>query len=207
MTYQDEWGRWHDKPCIDGKPSSNNGWVYTAYAGKLGYQINMGQMRDCARQCLIKVHCEDRWVFTRSPGKQTPPMSRDEILGLVYLGVLGFKEDNWNFCPYNIPKFNLFKTLGALWRMRKAHRNTLWEGKGEPHLFRFAFSVPLQDRAFILRCQKMDVPWYYGLISWVDSKLKGSSPSSELIRQLKYETSLDNETVIRYFGPQHPFSL
>lgn len=202
--YQDVYGRWHDKVTVEGRPSSNNGWIYTAYAKKLGFPINMGQMRDCARQCMIKTP-DGRWVFTRSPGKKEPPMSRDEVLGLVYLGVLGFREGDWGFSPYGVPSFNPFKSIAALWRMRKAHRNAIWENGGEPHLWRFAFSVPLQDRAFILRCQGQDVPWYYLFVEWVDKKFTSDSLSSRLIRQFKYEDRFDTEDLARYFGLFHPF--
>lgn len=200
--YQDRWGRWHDKECVNGEPSSNNGWIFTAYAKKMGFEVDRGLLMECAERSMIRRG--DKIVFSRSPGKLTPPMSRDEILGMVYLGVVGFR-DSWYFGPYEYPSFNPFKTLAALWRMKKAHRNALWEGKGEPHLFRFAFSVPIQDRAFILRCQGEDVPWYYRLVEWVDQRRKSSSLSSRLIHQFKYDNRFDTEDLAKYFGLFHPF--
>lgn len=200
--FQDIWGRYHDKECIGGLPSSNNGWIFTSYAKKLGLHINQYGLILCFSNCK-----RSETIIDRSPDKKEPPMSRDEILGLAYLGLLKDKNiPNWNFCPYDIPKFNLFKTVAAFWRLRKAHRNAVWENGGEPHAFRFAFSVPIQDRAFILTCLGKEVPKFYQLVNFIDSKIKSKNKSSRLIHWLKHDTIPDVKDFELYFGKSHIFT-
>ena len=201
--YQDKWSRWHDKPCQGGKPSSNNGWLYTAYAGKLGLDIDKYGISACYFDCWHP----KRSFMTRSPGKETPPMSRDEVVGLVSQNLLISTIINgWSFCPCPIPAFNPFKTIAALWRMRKAHRNALWENGGEPHLFRFAFSVPFQDRGWILRQADMDVPLFYRIYESISVLVPSKSNSSKLIEWLKYDIDPGLEVFQNYFGENHPIT-
>lgn len=200
MNYVDQFGRWHDSPVTDEDPiPSNNGWIYTAYAAKLGFPIDTDNLRFCYELCWIT----DQLFMSRSPGKSRPPMSRDEILGVYFFGYYPL-GDGWNFCPYKIPKFNLLKTISAFWRLRKAHRNAVWKDGGEPHAWRFAFSVPLTDRAFIYRCCGDTPPIIYRLIEWVDKKLPAKSNSGKLIRFLKYDILPDRGVWENYFGPAHP---
>lgn len=87
-NYFDKWKRVHDKPCIGEEPKSNNGWIYTAYLKKIGYQVDLMSLSTCFRQCK-QINPETGELYlVRSPYKDYPPMSRDEILGMVYLGFL-----------------------------------------------------------------------------------------------------------------------
>lgn len=202
--YIDKWGRYHDKICLFEEPSSNNGWIYTAYAWKFDMEVDREKISDCFRKCLFFLEGKTR--IARSPYKFEPPISRDEILGLAYLDLLGFRNGNWNFSPYVVPSFNPFKTIAALYRMIGAHRNALWFNGGEPHLFRFAFSVPLQDRAFLLRNQGSRVPLLYRVVEWIDKLIPSSSDSSKMIRWLKYGKLPAVEVFTRLYGEQHPFT-
>ena len=88
-TYWDSYGRLHHKPCINGVPSSNNGWMYTAYADKLlTIDLDRNGLIECFNKCIIKDARDNRSFVIRSPGKDLPPMSRDEILGMAALGLL-----------------------------------------------------------------------------------------------------------------------
>ena len=158
--HKDKYGLYNDRPVIDGEPSGNDGPILTSYVQKLGEDVDVDFIRKNYWDKL-----DGRPIpRERLPGKPFPPPSRDTILGWYWLGFLPVKvleENHWNFSPYPLPKFQVFKTLGALWRMRNAHRNALWKDGGEPHLWRFAFKVPIQDRAYMLRDSGMRVPIFY----------------------------------------------
>jgi len=201
-NYYDKYGRLHDKPCINEEPKSNNGWLYTAYAKKLGIPLDIQKLSDCMEACYEQSPVPH---FNRSPGKQLPPMSRDEILGLVYLDIIQHDGDKtpWNFSPYPIPRFNSFKLAAQLWQLRpslKRHRNYFWENNLD-QIYRFAFSVPLVDRAFILQCWgETHTPraLFYRAIAFVDSLIGKDSG----IRWLKYGKSL--EAMQEEFPEDHP---
>jgi len=206
MGFIDKFGFYNVKeigPSQD--PSGNDGAIVTAYAYKLNLPINWAILWH-TKDLLSK---KNGIPIERHPGKHYPPPSRDTMLGLVALGMLHpetLMENNWIFFPFKYPSFNPFKTIAALWRIRKAHRNALWEGEGEPHLFRFSFSVPLVDRASMLRHAGMQVGILYSIIEWVDKKFTSSSASSKLIRWIKYDINPGIETFEDYFGKEHPIT-
>lgn len=174
-TYLDKYGRFHQKLCINGEPSGNNGYIYSSYALKAGLELDLNSIKNCYNQCLV-----DGKFVLRSPGKELPPQSRDEITGACGLGLL--KPDHlsgWSFSPYPLPKFSLIKLVKQLWELRPSlladkyitlfnffggkaiklpfgyhlafkHRNYFWQN-GLDQIYRFAFSVPLSDRHFILK--------------------------------------------------------
>lgn len=219
MSYQDRWGRFHHKPCVYGEPSSNNGWLYTAYAKKAGVPVDMQTLGQCFNECRV-----DSSTLLRSPGKATPPMSRDEILGMVALGVLKPMNGvaiSWNFSPYPLPRFSLIKLVKQLWDLRPEvsfefnknakyffnywisfrHRNYFWQNNLD-QIYRFAFSVPVVDRHFILKSWGK-FQWYnpahvfYAAVAKVDSTLGQDSG----IRYLKYGKSA--EAMVKEFPEDH----
>ncbi len=217
-NYQDRWGRFHDKPCIDGEPSSNNGWIFTAY----WYKLNNIHPNLQYTPELVEAGEECAFLLKRHPApiENRVPMSRDEVLGL---SALGFELDleGWNFSPYPVPKFNPFKLTAQLWELRPTwgpafnyenrienqliykHRNYFWQNNLD-QLYRFAFSVPLQDRAFILRqVEKSNL--FYSAVEWVSKQRKATDPSSRLIEWLKWGDKPDLELFEDYFGEDHPF--
>lgn len=113
MSFQDKWSRWHDKPCINGEPKSNNGWIYSAYADILGLPVNRVKLYECYNKS--RANYPQTWPLHRSPGKGLPPMSRDEILGLDYFNMLWTTElemiRHWQFC--DLPGFK----ATPLWKM------------------------------------------------------------------------------------------
>ena len=202
--YFDKWGRFHDKPCNNKEPSSNNGWIYTAYLAKTGYHVDLMEISNCFNQCK-KINPDNGAVYLiRSPLKETPPMSRDEILGMAALGFLRERYiPNWNFSPYPIPPFNLKTLIKQVLELRGQHRNYFWRNKLD-QIYRFAFSVPLQDRAFILECfGETDSLRYffYKAISLVDSKL--GSPKNG-IPWLKYGGEKRKKIMQSEFSENHP---
>lgn len=191
--YTDAFGRVHDKPCPNGAYSSNNGWLYTAVAKKLGAPVEVSK--------LYAHLCAD--ARTRHLGDYEPPISRDEILGLAYLGFsteLDLLESRWNFCPYELPKLNLFKLIAQLWKCRGQHRNYFWKNK-LTQVYHVAFLTPFHDRHFHMSCMGG-----FSVIYWLIAKIyemkKPTDKSSRLIRFLK--TGEDREAVRFYFGEDHP---
>ena len=168
-NYFDKWGRLHHKPCVDGEPSSNNGWIYTAYYDKLNNGMVIGNLRTCFEGCLRN------GSFHRHPPsiQSKVPMSRDEILGAAALGLLKPQHLNgWNFSPFPLPKFDIIKTIQQFLELRDKHRNYLWQNN-MIHTYRFAFSMPIQDRAFLLECwgeTKSLRYFFYKGIAFLDSK-------------------------------------
>lgn len=202
--YFDKWGRVHDKPCVRGEPSSNNGWIYSSYLMKAGYQVDLMSMAMCFRQCKQVDPETGRLYLIRSPFKEEPPMSRDEILGLAKLGFLRPKHLNgWSFSPYPIPPFNLIKLIKQLVEVKDQHRNYFWKNKLD-QIYRFAFSVPIQDRAFILECfgEKNTLRYFfYKAIALIDSKI--SKPTNG-IQWLKYGGDEREEIMKKEFPEDHP---
>lgn len=223
-NYLDQYSRYHNKPVTDtDSVPTNNGWIYTAY-----YQKAYGSLPDYRKNidCFVECRSFQPKRILRSPGKINPPISRDEILGLVSLSlVIPVHLNGWNFSPYPIPAFSLTKLLSQVWELRPKfalvdfpgftiklpdiqfrHRNYFWKNNLD-QLYRFAFSVPLQDRAFIL--QKWGTfRWYkpshafYAAISGVDKGLGWFKPTA--IRWLKYGEERNKAEMLKEFPEDHP---
>jgi hypothetical protein len=209
-NYVDQYGRYHDKPVTEvNSVPSNNGWIYTAYAQKVGLPIDDYKLRYAAELCD-----QGYGVLWRSPGKELPPMSRDEILGLAALGLLKPEHlRDWNFSPYPVPKFHLTKLIKQLWFMRPEfsikidgfkvnwwlsfrHRNFFWQNNLD-QTYRFAFSVPLVDRHFILSKQGK-----FNIFYWAIAKIDSTFGKNSGIRFLKYGKS--KKAMQEEFPADHP---
>jgi hypothetical protein len=189
-NYVDQYGRYHHKPVTVSEPiPSNNGWIYTAYAKKAGLEVDQYKLKYC-----VELSEQGDGVFWRTPGKPLPPMSRDEILGLAYLGFDILKT--WNFSPYPVPKFSLVKTVKQFLEQRGKHRNYFWQNNLD-QIYRFAFSVPLVDRHFILQQRNK-----FNIIYWAIAKVDSMIGSSSGIRYLKYGKS--KEAMLKEFPENHP---
>jgi hypothetical protein len=197
-NFVDKWGRFHHKEVTNsGSIPSNNGWIYTAYAYKLELPLDWFSLNSCYREC--RQYDNNKCILIRSPQIHSPPISRDEILGMAALGFLKpYHLDGWNFCPYKIPSFNPIKTIQQFLELRGKHRNYLWMNRLE-HTYRFAFSVPLSDRHFILQqWGKFNI--FYWAIAKVDSLLKITNG----IGWLKYDKNI--EAMKSEFPDDHPFN-
>jgi hypothetical protein len=122
-NYVCKYGLYHDKEVLDSDPSSNNGWIYTAYAKflvKIPFsKKQISEYSGCFIECFSNF-TRDREKPTRLPGKLTPPMSRDEIIGVVCLDLLSphaLKPVNYRYYRSDI-KFNLFKSLKSIYKLR-----------------------------------------------------------------------------------------
>lgn len=224
-NYTDKYGRLHDKPTDGVNPSSNNGWIYTAYASKVGLQVNHNMLLNCWSECWTN----QEYFALRSPNKPSPPFSRDEVLGVVSLGVmqgLWLEAHGWNFSPYPIPKLSiprLFTQAKALLIIQPyykrilgvdvklvhfelAHRNFFWQNNLD-QIYRFAFSVPIQDRYSILKWSgrfKFYRPdhLFYGVVSLIDRRGKPTG-----MRWLKYGGEKNLKAMVQEFPADHPIRV
>ena len=218
--YVDKYGLYHHKKVVEGEPSSNNGWIYTAYAALLGITIDKMRLIDCFQRCIIS---SEPFKMNRLPGKGLPPMSRDEVLGLVSLGILDdhiLYKQHYQFCnlpnfePKSLWKVSWVKALKAAWRIRNSHRNALWD---EPDLWHFGFRLPPQDTYYVIkkaggRPGFLHTLYFYvstynsgsHLIPWLKLKSLGME-KSWLYRRINLPLALEKE--FGYPGRVHDFLL
>lgn len=232
-NYKDKYSRYHDAPVTPENPiPSNNGYIYSAYSAKLGLPIDYSKLSPYFKLCTHK-HPDGSIYFTRhslSDKSGGAPFSRDEYLGGVYLGLIP-AQDNWNFSPFPLPKFSLVKLIKQLWELRPSYeRINTWQDDGEDgyyferkivwqhrnyfwknnlnQLYRFAFSVPIQDRHFILKCWEK-FQWYnpvhllYAAVAKVDSLL----PKKSGIKWLKYGGKGNLKAMVKEFPVDHPIRV
>lgn len=223
--YQDKWTRWHDRKLrLDGEPSSNNGWIYTAYASYLvPRSVNPELLEICYKKCVrdlapIKVD--------RSPYKSQPPLSKDEVIGLVHLKLLkpeSLKASHWNFCSlpeYDQSKYlltikTLLKAVKALWKIRKEHRNYVWQNQVTA-AYPLAFRLMPWDTYYVNKYFNRKVKWYetlaFGInylfvllgnddsirnLTWLQLRDLGHNFLARLLKPKK--------SFRKYFGIGHPF--
>lgn len=227
MNYQDKWTRWHDKPCIDGEPKSNNGWIYTAYSK---YLIEKKSIEESNKELLARKTCYRECrksirplKIDRSPNDPTPPLSKDEVIGLVSLRFLKaneLKESYWNFCnfvDYEPKKLNIIsicKSAIALYKARKEHRNYIWENKIES-AYPLAFWLAPHDQYYVVKYFKQKatilqtVAFYLNIVSvW-----RSDNKSTKMMLWLQLEDLNHwlakrvprDKWVRNYFGEDHPF--
>jgi hypothetical protein len=202
LTFTDRFSLYHDRPTQNGIGSSGNPAIYTAYAKKLGLPIDYFKVAEAFS--LIQVERNGIRCLIRHPDRpNTSPISREEIMGWAYLRFLTPSHLNgWNFSPYPIPKFCLKTLIKQVLEAKGQHRNYFWKNNlGQ--LYRFTFSVPLTDRAFIIEHSNMKINFvsktFYKLVAKVDSMLNKENG----IRWLKYGKSLSG--MQKEFMEGHPF--
>jgi len=189
-VYQDLDTFYHDKPCINGQPSSNNGYIYTAYSKYLAPDTT-NRHRLLARflKCTKSL---DPVKINRLPQKETPPCSKDEIIGMVSLGLLSDSElsrSHYNFCNLDTPferKLSLksiFGAVRALYKIRNEHRNYVWQNKviaGYP----LAFRLPNWDIYYVQKYSGvtpslMNTLLFY--INFINVYIKGDKSSRMML--------------------------
>lgn len=156
-NYQDRWSRWHDKPTDGTNPSSNNGWIYTAYSKYLAQNtVNRVKIKQCYDLCLRNY---DPLIIDRSPNQSYPPKSKDEIIGLVSLGLLHNKDlenNHYNFCNINndfdrkLTFKSFINAVKVLYKIRNEHRNYVWQNE-LVEAYPLAFKLGPEDIYYIKR--------------------------------------------------------
>jgi hypothetical protein len=144
---------YHDKPVLNHMPSSNNPWVYTAYAKTLSLTVAEQDWYE-----HILVNCakpRDGYLLFRTIKRVMPPVSRDEYLGMAVLapdGLYDLMIDN-NWYTYDKDVLDCFTWIDAICAailIRNEHRNHFWQKEVLP-VYKLAFKVWAHDRYFIKR--------------------------------------------------------
>lgn len=219
--YQDRNSMYHDKPVENGDPRSNNGWIYSAYS-----QYLAPETLDHMKLLALRTSCTKSMSplkITRLPGKETPPQSKDEIIGLISLGLLSnedLRRSHYNFSSQDVEferKLSLksvYKAIKALYAIRNEHRNYIWENKvldGYPLAFRLApWDIFYVKKMAGKRPSLLETTLFY-LNAYTTIKKGNKSVRMMLWLQLadmkhyllKYIPLKDY--VLSYFGPEHTF--
>lgn len=154
-NYKCKYGLYHDKPVKDDEPSSNNGWLYTAMAMLLGVQeldtVHFMQLRDTYEECLND-NTNRLYFIYRLPNKVHPPISRDEVVGLTFLGSslphLLLQNKWYMFRTHKIIWHSLIDQLKAIWSIRDQHRNYFWQNNLD-EAYPIAMRLWWHDRYYI----------------------------------------------------------
>lgn len=231
-SYQDKWTRFHDKPSEDGKPSSNNGWIYTAYSKYLEIDtFSWSKIRECYELCT---HNDIRVRINRNPNQPFPPFSKDEVFGAVSLGLLNYSDLYWQhntFCnlysfkPKPLSKINWFKAIKQFWELRNKHRNAVWQEPGYEEAMQLAFRLAPNDLYYVKRMSKV-APGLLDAVMWhlnaLQTTLKQGKTDTQSLSSLNilwlqlkdmkmedswYYKSIDQKkNFMLYFGKDHPFN-
>lgn len=216
----------HDKPCIpaneNGKvvlnPSSNNGWTYAAYLNAVsqgGYATS-----DAVFYACQKDRTQDPIYHTyRLPEKKFPPISRDEIIGMISLGYDPLKGNEWFMYeqPGKLRFKHYWEAVMQLIEISGKHRNYFWENEMYD-TFPVAMKLWWHDRHYIINKHSGDnVPFYwimFQLYAWSTILFGTYGEKNLLWLQLK---DLKSKFLIkflnykknfrRYFPMDHPIVL
>lgn len=221
-NFQDQWTRWHHKESDGINPPSHNGWIYSAYAKYLAPGTTDSQLLfECYRKCTRSL---DPVKVDRSPNLIKPPLSKDEVIGLVSLGLLTNNElqnSHYNFCNLDadfnrkLSFSNFFSGLKALFKIRKEDRNYAWQ-HNMVETYPLLFKLPPWDIYYVKKIYKkranlLEFVLFYlnafttilkgsgsvKMLLWLQLKDLGMNKLSKLI---KLEKALNHD-----FKEDHPF--
>jgi hypothetical protein len=227
MQYQDKWTRFHNKPTNGIDYSSNNGWIYSAYAKHLvPDMLDRDLLKECYGSCIKSANPV---MIDRSPGQLTPPFSKDEVLGCVSLGFLKNKQlekSSYNFC--NLPtEFNrrltfssFIKAAKILFKIRKEHRNYIWQNR-LAEAYSLAFKLPPEDIYYVKKMENKNPGIALTVLFYVNSifTIFAGGESAKMMLWLKVmdlgiQSSILGNLVMKrhkkwireYFGNDHIFT-
>tara|TARA_B100000508_G_scaffold55003_1_gene42581 strand:+ start:1717 stop:2391 length:675 start_codon:yes stop_codon:yes gene_type:complete len=218
-NWTDAYGRWHDKPTDGDRPSSNNGYIYSAYAHKLDLLKNISSINECYQKSIVNINNVN---FNRHPDiwqtENTAPPSRDEVIGLISLGLLNanyLKNNHWCFWIDGKPLEDIdwFNTIIEMLKLAGKHRNEVWTGE-YPDAKQLAFRLNFHDRFYVKYMAGMkttteeEMLWSY----YVDDMKKTNNWSAKNICILQMsDIGLDishmnkPKSYNKYFQKEHPF--
>lgn len=219
-----KYGLFHHKECEENvygvnEPSSNNGWIYTAFSAYLGYTIRIDNLHELYLKCQHSV--ESPFIITRLPGKQEPPISRDELIGMLSLGMAEFlPKNNWYYFDYK-EEVKPINQIKAALSLRGKHRNHAWTEKvtnAYPVVFRLWFwDVYYAKKMLNIKPTILEFILFnlYALSTILKFKKSTSTLSEKNILWLQLK-DLNSRVLIRfvnqkrnflnYFGPHHDFT-
>ena len=208
-------GLYHDKPVVDGEPSSNNGWIYTAFAYHLGFEI--GTVDHKTFDTCFEYY--DYFFIKRLPDKRFPPMSRDEFLGMVSCGFNPIRHGWYMFNP--MYKINYLKAIKVLWSIRKEHRNYVWQNTWVV-AYPLAFKLWWHDRYYINTMRNTDptiFQWImfqlYAMTTILQSNISAKNVLWLQLSDLESQSVMarfwlkfinQKKNFMKYFGKDHMFN-
>ena len=199
--YQDQHTLWHDKPCKNGKPSSNNWLIYTAYAKLLKLPYDHNYAAHYFDACTVTLKKGEIKIY-RHPGKDKPPFSFDELLGAYILGFIDYETLKANHFVFHgkgkpmsakvvgdlligvakLAAGDLVGTLGSIVGAKKPDRNAFWE-KEIKEMYQAAFRVNPGQVWFLKKANKANIHEEDRVLSklYIECTLKSGSPGEKNI--------------------------
>lgn len=221
--YQDKDTFWHDRPCINGEPRSNNRLTYTGYSK---YLAPTPSKEDLLRREIAFRKGVTSWKplkVNRLPEKIHPPMSKDDIIGAVSQGYITAKQledSHWNICnlvdytPEKLTIAKIYKAAKILYKIRNEHRNHVWQNDLQD-AYCLAFLLPPWDQYYVKRfCnEKPGILRTIAFYSNAYNVIKRGDKSSRMLlflqlRDLNHPLldKIDWKQWVRdYFPENHPF--
>lgn len=226
MNFVCKYGLTHDREVKNNEPRSNNGWIYTAIREALGMTFDVHKVFDTFKKCVVKI--EPGFIFiNRLPGKETPPLSHDEIIGMYLLGLVNYSTLKSNHFVFHgkgeeFTKDTFFKTLKGLLKLAmlayikgESHRNDFWQ-HNITEMNQVAFRLN-PAYVYFLKMDNGIKPHLEEKLFWklyVKNTLKNGSPGEINIlyaiakklddKNLIYETN-PKRNITLYFGDKHAF--
>lgn len=198
----------HDKKVKNNEPSSNNGWIYTAYYRKVHCSLDSFTRHTVLRGCFHYNVSLERPL--RLPGLHEPPISRDELLGMYFLyptimkSISSIHGNEWFFSLQDKQeKFNLSHLIEAF--KNRKDRNYFWKNN-LTGVYRYAFRLWWWDRyavnKFIRRKPTIaQTVWFHIYALW--TKMFGTYGEKNLL-WLVDDTKVNFQK--EYFEKGHPLN-
>lgn len=215
-------GGYHDRHVVFGESPSQNLWIYTALGEAIGLPVDKDKLAETFKKCQ-ETSEGTFWLMSRLPGKQYPPISRDELIGLFVLMekrgeelIAEILENEGTWLRYNwlFNIYTLWETIGAFWRAKDKHRNYLWKNE-ELAAYKLLFSFRGPDRVFFKKALGQRTTYWEDLL-WTLHKYwtnwRGSPGEKNILwlqcKRLKddFVNKIDIETNFKlYFPVDHIF--
>lgn len=218
--YQDYDTMWHDKKCINGQPRSNNRNIYSSYSKYLAPgTLDMDRVRSAFSDCIV---FRTPMIINRLPNKMYPMFSKDECIGAFSLGLLDYnmlERSHFNFCNKDFGERKLslmitLKAIWALWKIRKEHRNYVWENNVYD-AYPLAFRLPPEDIYYVKKMSNIRPSILESIVFNINMKMtiKSGNKSARMMLWLKLNDMnhpMKNKIPTKqwvedYFEESHPF--
>ena len=213
-NYKCKYGLYHDKPCLNNEPRSNNGFIYSSYAQKIGLKLDVELIAETYNKCIG----DELYFIYRLPSKPEPVISRDEIIGMVSLGLENVLRYDYNLYRENKPPscIDYLVALKGLYKIRNEHRNYFWQNK-IMSVYPLAMRLMPHDQYYVdMKIDGKSKPYkwlLFQLYAFATVMQENTSAKNVLWLQLK---DLDSKFWIKYidmkknfaeyFGEEHVFN-